>query len=200
MITYNPHNRVKALKLIKELKQCGIISSEISRGLGRDIWFISGIETKGTNVSDATLAGLRNMVNCKQTINRDTTLVGLRGNGHVTEITIDDAILALLQSGKTLSSQDIMRKLLSKYRVGTISKALTNLKLANKIESPQRGYYCKRVTAKLTPIESHPWDYDNGKSEITKLRKEIRSLRKLTKRILHQAKLRNNKKPANEQL
>ena len=195
MISYNPHNRTKALKLIKELKHRGIIGAEISRRLGRDIWFISGIETKGTNVSDTTLAGLRSMVNCGQ---GDTKLIGFHTMVNDEASTVDDAIITLLQSGKTLSSRDIMRKLLSRYKVGTIQKALANLKSTNRIDSPNRGYYCKRVTEKLMSVEeSHPWDYDNGKSEISKLRKEIRALRKMTGRILKQTKS-NNKKPADE--
>ena len=189
MINYNPQNRTKALKLIKILKQRGLISSEISRRLGHEVWFISGIETKGTNVSDTTLAGLRSMVTCGH---GDTKLIGL--NPNTDTATVDDAILALLQSGKTLSSQDIMRKLLPKYRVGTIQKALAELKSTNRIESPMRGYY-KFFLTNLPKRKTEPHQCDNGdnKSDISKLRNEIRSLRKLTRRILHQSKLNKSK-------
>ena len=192
MISYNPNNRAKALKLIKELKHRGLISSEISRRLGHEVWFISGIETKGTNVSDTTLAGLRSMVTCGQGDTKPIDSLFYKV-GEVS--TTNNAILALLQSGKILSSQYIMRKLLSKYRVGTIQKALADLKSANKIDMPQRGYY-KIIATKIEPQEEFfPWDNasNNDKSEISKLRSEIRSLRKLTKKILRQSKSKDSK-------
>lgn len=167
---YNPRNRVKAIKLVKTLQERGMNMSVISKSIGHDIWFISGMMTKGTNVNDETLMRLRNLAGEQQECQQCSTIEG--------------DILALLKPDGTLDSQKIMRKLLPKgYRVGTIQVTLRALKSAGTIESPCRGHY--KLAAREIPEKTRAFNESRTDNhDIAKLRREIRALRKLTRKLV----------------
>jgi hypothetical protein len=187
---YNPANRAGAIKLIRTLVSRGMYLRDISNKLGYEQSWASCVIRKGCIPNNDALKALKQLAGTPPTPKSRIRDVKIHGSG------ITQDILALFKTGKTtLHSQVIMRKLMAHgHKLGPMQKSLRSLKLSGGLECPHVGYYKLPPAPKMTKheyIPSHPWDGQNG-NEMKKLRKEIRLLKKLTRRIAsNQTKLLN---------